>query len=193
MTQARRLVRIVVLEHEPSCTKQAALHRCTRTGKEQHHTAPRVYAVCSPRGPLEDGLHARAPCDTIAQCCFPRAKVQVKGLFLSETESLMESLGEKPDRAEVLFSWLYHDGKLIRDVDESAPSNDRDKRDRWRPLGKKTRNKLRAVATADGGLSLEVRERVLVFTPYRGPVCVCVCVPLACPFVRAVLQGCHRW
>lgn len=105
--------------------------------------------------------------------CIPCAKIQLKGLLFSETESLMKRLGEKPDRAEVLFSWLYHDERLIQDVDESAA---RDDRDRWRPLGKETRKRLRAVATADGGLRLEVGENVAL-TPYRThSLCVCSCV-----------------
>lgn len=36
-------------------------------------------------------------------------QVMLKGLLFSETEQLMESLGEKPGRAEVLSGWLYHD------------------------------------------------------------------------------------
>lgn len=33
----------------------------------------------------------------------------LKGLLFSETQQLMERLGEKPGRAEVLAGWLYHD------------------------------------------------------------------------------------
>ena len=36
-------------------------------------------------------------------------QVMLKGLLFSETEELLESLGEKPGRAEVLSGWLFHD------------------------------------------------------------------------------------
>lgn len=106
------------------------------------------------------------------------AKIQLKSLLFPETESLMKQLGEKPGRAEVLFSWLYHDERLIQDVDESAA---RDDRDRWRPLGKETRKRLRAVATADGGLRLEVGDNVALTHPAedtqreRDTISVCWC------------------
>lgn len=36
-------------------------------------------------------------------------QVMLKSLFFSETEELMERLGEKPGRAEAILGWLYHD------------------------------------------------------------------------------------
>lgn len=83
----------------------------------------------------------------------------LKGLLFSETERLMDRLGEKPGRAEVLAGWLYHDGRLIRDVAETGG----DDGGRPRQMGKKTREKIASIATADGGLRLEVSgERLLV-------------------------------
>lgn len=64
----------------------------------------------------------------------------------------MDRLGEKPGRAEVLAGWLYHDRRLVRDVAETGG----DDGDRSRRMGKKTRENVGAIATADGGLRLEV-------------------------------------
>lgn len=71
----------------------------------------------------------------------------------------MDRLGEKPGRAEVLAGWLYHDRRLVRDVAETGG----DDGGRSRRMGKKTREKIAAIATADGGLRLEVSTvRLLV-------------------------------
>lgn len=80
-----------------------------------------------------------------------QGKVMLKGLLFSETERLMDRLGEKPGRAEVLAGWLYHDRRLVRDVAETGG----DDGDRSRRMGKKTRENVGAIATADGGLRLE--------------------------------------
>ncbi|CAM9381829.1 unnamed protein product, partial [Hapterophycus canaliculatus] len=94
-------------------------------------------------------------------------KVMLKGLLFSETEQLMERLGEKPGRAGVLAGWLYHDRRLVRDIDEMAGSDGDGsgggggERPRLRAvspksrMGKKTREAIGAIATADGGLKLE--------------------------------------
>lgn len=76
----------------------------------------------------------------------------LKGLLFSETQQLMTRLGQRPGRAEVLSGWLYHDKRLIRDLDDAAG----DDGDKSRRMGKATREKIQAVATADGGLRLEV-------------------------------------
>lgn len=76
----------------------------------------------------------------------------------------MADLGEKPGRAEVMCAWLYRSGRLIRDIDGAGgDADDSDARRSFRDnsyectrMGKATRDKLRACATADGGLELEV-------------------------------------
>ncbi|CAM9569404.1 unnamed protein product, partial [Ectocarpus fasciculatus] len=100
-------------------------------------------------------------------------KVMLKGLLFSETQQLMERLGEKPGRAEVLAGWLYQDRRLIRDIAETAGGGGGDGGATGRAedatnsnssnslvssksrIGKKTRDAVREVATADGGLELE--------------------------------------
>lgn len=64
----------------------------------------------------------------------------------------MDRLGEKPGRAEVLAGWLYHDRRLVRDVADTGGEDG----DHSRRMGKKTRERVGAIATADGGLRLEV-------------------------------------
>lgn len=77
----------------------------------------------------------------------------LKSLRFPETERLLERLGEKRSRAEALFGWLYHDNRLIRDIAETVGVD----RDRSRRMGSVTRERIGAVATAEGGLHLEVR------------------------------------
>lgn len=92
----------------------------------------------------------------------PPLQIMLKGLTFSELQHLMASIGEKPDRAEVLSGWLYHSGRLIRDIEEAAGvcSTHGDHLQRYR-VGRQSRENIRAIATADGGLELEVgREYV---------------------------------
>ncbi|CAM9390879.1 unnamed protein product [Choristocarpus tenellus] len=77
-------------------------------------------------------------------------KIMLKGLVFSEMEDLMVRLGEAPRRAVLLARWMYHDRRLIRDIDEAAW----DPKDTYR-LGREVRAKLRAEVTMDGGLDLE--------------------------------------
>ncbi|CAM9586486.1 unnamed protein product [Laminaria digitata] len=80
-----------------------------------------------------------------------QGKVMLKGLLFSETERLMDRLGEKRGRAEVLAGWLYHDRRLVRDVADTGGEDG----DHSRRMGKKTRERVGAISTADGGLRLE--------------------------------------
>lgn len=80
------------------------------------YNSPAAFRVCVPyicifdefsyefmmRGNHES--HSRNSC-----VLRPLQQVMLKGLLFSETEELMESLGEKPGRAEVLSGWLFHD------------------------------------------------------------------------------------
>lgn len=83
-------------------------------------------------------------------------KIMLKGLLFSELQQLMTNIGEKPGRAEILCGWLYHSGRLVRDVEETSGANSGhgDSFQRHR-IGWKTRENIRACATADGGLELE--------------------------------------
>lgn len=84
----------------------------------------------------------------------------LKGLLFSELQQLMASIGEQPDRAQVLCGWLYHSGRLIKDVNDVAGGESRDG-DSLQPhrMGWETRNNIRSCATADGGLVLEVCDQ----------------------------------
>lgn len=82
----------------------------------------------------------------------------LKGLLFSELQQLMGNMGEKPGRAEVLCGWLYHSGRLVRDVNEAAGADSKhgdSLRRHW--MGRATRENIRACATAHGGLELEVK------------------------------------
>ncbi|CAN0106125.1 unnamed protein product [Scytosiphon promiscuus] len=105
-----------------------------------------------------------------------QGKVMLKGLLFSETERLMERLGEKPGRAGALAGWLYHDRclgfgpvdfrtrltalqKVVgRPRGSRASCHSSRKTNAVSPksrIGRKTREAIGAVATADGGLALE--------------------------------------
>ncbi|CAN0538204.1 unnamed protein product, partial [Ectocarpus sp. 12 AP-2014] len=123
--------------------------------------------------PVADEVDGQATWATDFELDF-HGKVMLKGLLFSETQQLMERLGEKAGRAEVLAGWLYHDRRLIRDIAETAggagaggsaePGVDATNGNTNRRgslvssksrIGKKTRDAVREVATADGGLELE--------------------------------------
>lgn len=91
-------------------------------------------------------------------CMSCSIQIMLKGLLFSELQQLMTNIGEKPGRAEILCGWLYHSGRLVRDVEETSGANSGhgDSFQRHR-IGWKTRENIRACATADGGLELEVK------------------------------------
>lgn len=111
-------------------------------------------------------------------------QVMLKGLVFSEMERLMDCLGEKPGRAEVLAGWLYHDRRLVRDLAETAG----DDGDRSRRMGKKTREIIGGIATADGGLRLEVGGLRVLYLPFAAAAGMYCCGRAGCELVRRWLD-----
>lgn len=93
----------------------------------------------------------------------------LKGLLFSELKRILEDIGERTSRAEVLCAWLYHSGRLIQDIDDAAgDANDDQQHRKFRDskyersrIGKATRKNIKTYATADGGIRLKVESYFL--------------------------------
>jgi 23S rRNA (adenine2503-C2)-methyltransferase len=67
----------------------------------------------------------------------------LKGMRFEELESWLVSVGERPQRAAQLFSWMYRRGKLVEDFESMED------------VSRKFRDTLGSIATVEGDLEME--------------------------------------
>jgi 23S rRNA (adenine2503-C2)-methyltransferase len=67
----------------------------------------------------------------------------LKGMRFEELESWLVSVGERPQRAAQLFSWMYRRGKLVEDFESMED------------VSQKFRDTLGSIATVEGDLEME--------------------------------------